>query len=90
MAAKIITSLEVTLTEQERVQIARQYTESIEAYGVFLQGWRDLWEFSKDGNADAREHFLKAIELDADIARACANLARAESITIAIPRYLYV
>ena len=75
VAAKIISSLEVTLTEQERLQIARQYTASIEAYDVFLQGWRDLWEFSKDSNADAREHFLQAIELDADFARAYANLA---------------
>lgn len=75
VAAKIISSLEVTLTEQERLQIARQYTASIEAYDIFLQGWRDLWEFSKDSNADAREHFLKAIELDADFARAYANLA---------------
>ena len=75
VVAKIISSLEVTLTEQERLQIARQYTASIEAYDVFLQGWRDLWEFSKDSNADAREHFLKAIELDADFARAYANLA---------------
>jgi TolB-like protein/DNA-binding winged helix-turn-helix (wHTH) protein/Flp pilus assembly protein TadD len=75
VAAKIISSLEVTLTEQERVQIARKYTASIEAYDHFLYGWRDLWEFSKDGNRDAREHFLKAIELDADFARAYANLA---------------
>jgi tetratricopeptide (TPR) repeat protein len=75
VAAKIIASLEVTLTEQERSQIGRQYTASIEAYDVFLHGWSDLWEFSKDSNADAREHFLKAIELDADFARAYANLA---------------
>lgn len=34
-----------------------------------------MWAFSKDGNLNAREYYLKAVELDEGFARAYANLA---------------
>ena len=75
VTAKIVASLEVKLTETERVQLAHKYTHSIEAYDYFLHGWQHLWEFSKDGNINARDYYLKAVELDENFARAYANLA---------------
>lgn len=72
---QIVASLQLRLTDQERVQLAHISTDNVEAYDYFLHGWQSLWEFSKDGNADAREYFLKAIEIDPGFARAYANLA---------------
>lgn len=75
VTAEIVSSLKVTLTPNERVQLARKYTNSIEAYDQFLHGWQFFWEFSKEGITQARVHYLKAIELDEKFARAYANVA---------------
>lgn len=75
VTTKIINSLEVTLTERDRSRLAQKYSNSIEAYDEFLRGWQELWLSSRDGMFRAREHFLKAIELDNQFARAYSNLA---------------
>jgi TolB-like protein/DNA-binding winged helix-turn-helix (wHTH) protein len=72
---KVVESLAIRLTEQERATLAHRYTRSIEAYDEFLQGWQQFWVLSKETNPHARAHFLKAIELDDRFARAYANLA---------------
>ncbi|WP_455218451.1 winged helix-turn-helix domain-containing tetratricopeptide repeat protein [Kaarinaea lacus] len=71
----VVTSLAIKLTENERKILVHEYTKSIEAYDEFLKGWQLFWIFSKESNHRAREHFLKAIELDNEFARAYANLA---------------
>lgn len=75
VTARIVKSLKVTLTETERTQLIHKYTNSIEAYDYFLQGWQHFWNMSRTGNRIARESYLKAIELDNRFARAYANLA---------------
>jgi TolB-like protein/Flp pilus assembly protein TadD len=75
VTAKIISALQLKLSDREQRQIARKYTNSIEAYDQFLQGWIRFWEFSKESNTLAKEHFQHAIELDPEFARAYANLA---------------
>jgi TolB-like protein/DNA-binding winged helix-turn-helix (wHTH) protein/Flp pilus assembly protein TadD len=75
VTSKIIASLEIRLTDDERQRLARQYTNSIEAYDLFLHGWQNLWIASRESNLEARDYFLKAIEVDEKFARAYANLA---------------
>ena len=75
VTTKIINSLEVTLTERDQSRLAQKYSNSIEAYDEFLRGWQNLWLSSREGMYSARGHFLKAIELDDQFARAYANLA---------------
>ncbi len=75
VTAKIIAALQLKLSDREQKQLARKYTNNIEAYDHFLQGWQRFWEYSKESNALAKEHFNRAIELDPDFARAYANLA---------------
>ncbi|HBE93745.1 MAG TPA: hypothetical protein DDW55_14995 [Gammaproteobacteria bacterium] len=72
---QIISSLEINLTEKDRDRLANKYSNSIEAYDHFLRGWQNLWLSSREGMLNAREDFLKAIELDDQFARAYANLA---------------
>lgn len=73
---KIISSLEVKLTTDEREILFRRYTNSIEAYDYFLKGWEYLWHRSKESNLIARGFFIKAIEFDSSFARAYSDLAR--------------
>lgn len=75
VTSRIVESLEVKLTENERSQIIHKYTSNIEAYDHFLQGWQYFWNMSREGNQIARESYLKAIKIDPDFARAYANLA---------------
>ena len=75
VTSKIISSLEIRLTDKDRTRLAHKYSNSIEAYDLFLQGWQSLWLSSQDGVLQAREYFKKAIELDNNFARAHANLA---------------
>ena len=72
---KIIAALKLKLSDREQQQLSIKYTDSIEAYDQFLKGWKNYWEYSKESNAVAKEHFNKAIELDPEFARAYANLA---------------
>ncbi len=75
VTAKIISALQLKLSDREQKQLARKYTNNIEAYDHFLKGWARFWEYSKESNTLAKEHFNKAIELDPEFARAYANLA---------------
>jgi TolB-like protein/DNA-binding winged helix-turn-helix (wHTH) protein/Flp pilus assembly protein TadD len=73
--SEIISALEIKLTDKERTRLARKYSNSIEAYDLFLHGWQSLWLSSREGMLQARDYFHKAIELDSQFARAYANLA---------------
>ncbi len=75
VTSEIISSLEVKITDKERTRLARKYSNSIEAYDLFLHGWQSLWLSSREGTLQARDYFHKAIELDSGFARAYANLA---------------
>jgi adenylate cyclase len=72
---KIVSALEVTVTEAEHVRLARRHTNHLDAYDRFLQGQWSFFEFTAEGNARARAHYQRAIELDPAFARAVAALA---------------
>jgi len=67
---KIVTSLSIKLTEEEKRRIANQYTNSIEAYDKFLQGQFLYLHHTIEDNSQSRELFQDAIELDPNFARA--------------------
>ncbi len=71
---KIVAALQVKLTEGEQEQVARRYTENLEAYDYFLRG-RDQVRATNVTNAQAREMFERAIELDPGFAAAYAILS---------------
>ena len=75
VTAQIIDALEIKLTEKDRSRLANKYSNSIEAYDQFLRGKQNLWLSSREGMLNARQDFLKAIQLDNQFARAYGNLA---------------
>ncbi len=72
---KIVKALEVKLTEGEQEQMARRYTENLEAYDYFLRGRAYYARATKETTAQAREMFERAVELDPSFAGAYAILS---------------
>ena len=70
---RIITALKIELSEQEKSDLEKRYTNNIAAYDVFLQGQQAFLKFTREGNSKARALFRKATELDPEFARAYAN-----------------
>ena len=71
---KIVTTLKLQLTLQEQGYMVRKRTDNLEAYDTFLRGVEYFYRFTKEGNAQARQLFEKAIELDPQYAEAYAWL----------------
>ena len=70
----IVAALEVELTDAEKGGLEKRYTDSIEAYDLFLKGQRAFFKFSREGNREARNLYRGAVEQDPKFARAWANL----------------
>jgi adenylate cyclase len=72
---KILTSLQVSLTEGEMARMQAKGTNNLDAYLLFLQGWREAGSMNKDGNFLGRQMAEKAIALDPKFAMAYNLLA---------------
>jgi adenylate cyclase len=72
LTAAIVTALKVVLTTDEQTRVARQYTDNIEAYDLFLRG-RTYLRGTKQTHKKARGLFDQAIDLDPEFAAAYAE-----------------
>jgi adenylate cyclase len=72
---KIVTSLQVSLTEGETARMQAKGTNNLDAYLLFLQGWVEAGRMNKDGNFLGRQMAQKAIALDPKYALAYNLLA---------------
>jgi adenylate cyclase len=61
---KILTALQVTLTEGEQVRVWATRTDKLDAFLKYLQARRYAGLFTKDGNVFARQIAQEAINLD--------------------------
>jgi TolB-like protein len=75
---KIVAALEVKLTKGERQRRVQNETENLEAYDSLLRGCERFTRFTKEGVTEAKELYMRAIELDPTYAPAYAWLARTE------------
>lgn len=75
---KIMTALKVKLTPDEQERFQRAPTDNLEAYDYYLRGLesflRAQHETKKEANAQARQMYEKALELDPQYAGAYAGL----------------
>jgi TolB-like protein/class 3 adenylate cyclase len=72
---KIITALQVKLTEGEQARLRGKGTDNLGAYLKALQAWVYFIRLNKEDNALGRKMFEKAIELDPEYAVACTGMA---------------
>jgi TolB-like protein/DNA-binding winged helix-turn-helix (wHTH) protein len=75
ITARIVSTLEIKLTEEEKTRVAHRYTNSIEAYDQFLRAQALYTQHMNNENLLARDHLRQAIQLDPDFARAYSTLA---------------
>ena len=71
---QIVAALQVTLTEGERGQLTHKQTDNLEAYDYYLRGRELYYRATQEMNAQARQMFERAIELDPQYAAAYAML----------------
>jgi TolB-like protein/Tfp pilus assembly protein PilF len=71
---KIVTTLKLQLTLEEQGYVVRKHTDNLAAYDAVLRGQEYQFRFTKEANAQARQLYEKAIELDPQYAEAYARL----------------
>ena len=67
---KIVATLKLQVTLLEQGYVVRKHTDNLEAYDYYLRAVEYLWQTTKETNAQARQLFKKAIELDPQYAEA--------------------
>jgi adenylate cyclase len=67
---KIITALQVELTEGEMARLSAKGTGNLQAYLKLLQGREPFYTLTKEGNVQARSLFEEAVALDPEYAAA--------------------
>jgi tetratricopeptide (TPR) repeat protein len=72
---KIITALQVELTEGEAARVYGRGTKNLNAYVKVLQGREHAHRYNKEGNALAQKMFKEAIALDPEYAMAYWRLS---------------
>ena len=75
ITARIVSTLEIKLTEEEKSRVAHRFTNSIEAYDQFLRAQALYTQHTNNENLLARDHLRQAIQLDPNFARAYSTLA---------------
>ena len=80
VSAKIVEALRMQLTNEEKENLQKRFTEDSEAYQLYLQG-RYFWnKRNEEGLKSATRYFEKALEKDPDYALAWAGLADTYSL----------
>jgi adenylate cyclase len=72
---RIVTTLNLQIELSQQGLVVPRRTDNLEAYDDVLRGTLFYYQYSRDGNAKAREMFDHAIELDPKYADAYAALA---------------
>jgi TolB-like protein/Flp pilus assembly protein TadD len=73
---RIASTLARQIQVEERRRVLKTKAESVEAYGLVLQGQELLFLHERHSNAIAREYYQRAVELDHVYARAYAAISR--------------
>jgi TolB-like protein/DNA-binding winged helix-turn-helix (wHTH) protein len=77
VSQRVAQTLAIRLAQPEKQQLARHYTENLEAYRNYLQGRYAYCRFTPQGLNQAIEYFNRAIAIDPGDALAYAGLADA-------------
>ena len=75
ISEEITQALQMTLTDEEQLRLAKVPTANLTAYNLYTQGRGNLYKRRLDTLQKAREQFEEAIALDPDYAEAYVGLA---------------
>jgi adenylate cyclase len=82
ISMKIITALQVKLTEGEQAHLSAKRTDNIDAYLKCLEAREHLFRFNKDANILARQRAEEAIALDPGYSSAYAMLGKTHILDV--------
>src|SRR5262249_47625003 len=82
---KIVTTLKLQLMAQEQGILVRKTTDNPEAYDYFLRGLESFNRATREANAQARQMFEQALELDPQYAEAYPFLSSTYNRHSALP-----
>jgi adenylate cyclase len=80
---RIVSSIDVTLTGSEEAELATAENVDPEAYDLLLRGLERFRRFTRENNAEAREFFARAIDIDPTYARAHGDIALSYAMELA-------
>jgi adenylate cyclase len=78
----IVAAVGPELDARERELARRKPPESLDAWDNYQRGLWSLYQFTKDGNREARQCFGRAIEIDPSFASAYAAMAYAHGLAV--------
>jgi TolB-like protein/class 3 adenylate cyclase/Tfp pilus assembly protein PilF len=79
ITSSVVVAVAPKLEQVEIERARRKPTENLDAYDHYLRGMASVHLWTKEGNADALDHFYKAIEIDPKYASAYGLAARCYS-----------
>jgi serine/threonine protein kinase/Flp pilus assembly protein TadD len=82
IAQKIAAALKIHLTNSEKMEFGKRYTDNLEAYDWYLRGREMIFKLSKECVEGAIEYFSHAVQADPKYALAHAGLAQAYAINL--------
>jgi adenylate cyclase len=77
---KILQSLSVTLTKEEKKRLSSRFTDNLLAYELYQRGQVLLSRRTPEDNAAARDLYKQAVELDSNFGRAYSAIAMTYAI----------
>jgi TolB-like protein/class 3 adenylate cyclase/tetratricopeptide (TPR) repeat protein len=75
VTTQIIGALHVELSQEERRRLSKRYTNSLDAYDLYLRAYEEIWRFNEEARKAAKSILLRALRIDPDFALAKALLA---------------
>lgn len=83
----IVKALKVKLLGEEKAAIVKRYTDSLEAYNLYLKGRYHAKMYDEENLNKAVTYFEKALEKDPDYAKAYARIAEAYSLLAGLTNF---
>ncbi len=77
LSQKVVDSLTLNLSGEEKTRLAKRHTENAEAYAAYLRGRFYRSKQTPEGMRKALEYFTQAVEIDPQFALAYSGLADA-------------
>ena len=75
IALSVVDALKVTLIGNEKSAVLKRYTDSVEAYELYLKGRYYWWKTNPEEFVKGKEYFERAFEVDPNYALSYAGLA---------------
>ena len=75
VTTQIIDALHVELSQEEKRRLSKRYTDSLDAYDLYLRAWEEIWLYNDDSRRNAQDLLRRALQIDPGFALAKGLLA---------------